>query len=589
MKLTYGTAPLTPLDILEICLTIVCIALGFAAPAIGGRWFSSIEQKLRVIAQRRWLCICVVGLLPIGLRLLLLPVYGVPVGSADDELSYLLQADTFASGRLTNPSPPLPERFASSFILVKPTYTSQYQPAQAFVLAIGQKLTGCAWAGVVASMGLFCIVLYWALLAWLPSIWALAGAGLMGIEVGVLSYWINSYWGGCVPAIGGALALGGLARLGERHQSRDAFTTAVGLVILVTSRSLEGGLLAIITAAALVYWLFVTNRLGWAVLLRSVAPPIALVLGAGILFMGYYNYRVTGRATEFPYLVYRQQYAVPQGFLWQKTIKANAPMPLDVKAVYDHQVFLHEYGRSAFGAPRAAANKVRRFWDFYIGVPLTVALIFLPFIWREPHMKLALVGLLIVLGLDNMTFFDYFPHYSAPIAVLIVLAVMQCVRRMRASGRAGLFLSRSLPIVCVIGLIVPMAGRFLEPYLDERTIHIWQEQFRYPEPRERFVQWLERQSGKQLVIVRYVPLPEQSKVETILKLTLQRLRGWVYNRADLSTAKTVWVRDADAQSNRELLKYFPDRKVWLAEPDGDPPRLLPYSDTVSQDSQSSSR
>ena len=152
MKLTHGGAPLTPVEILELCLTILCLILSFAWPNTANNLFSRIEQVLCVTAQRRWLCAAIVGVLPISLRVLLLPVYGAPDAYIQDEFAYLFQADTFASKRLTNPSPPLPAHFEAVFILVDPTYASEYQPAQGLTLAIGQTLVGSPWAGVVASM-----------------------------------------------------------------------------------------------------------------------------------------------------------------------------------------------------------------------------------------------------------------------------------------------------------------------------------------------------------------------------------------------------------------------------------------------------
>jgi hypothetical protein len=40
----------------------------------------------------------------------------------------------------------------------------------------------------------------------------------------------------------------------------------------------------------------------------------------------------------------------------------------------------------------------------------------------------------------------------------------------------------------------------------------------------------------------------------------------------------VWARDMDEQENRELLRYFKNRRVWLLEPDESPPKLSRYSE-----------
>jgi hypothetical protein len=50
----------------------------------------------------------------------------------------------------------------------------------------------------------------------------------------------------------------------------------------------------------------------------------------------------------------------------------------------------------------------------------------------------------------------------------------------------------------------------------------------------------------------------------------------VYNIADIAHLPVVWARGIGAEKNKELLEYFKDRRVWLVEPDEDPPRLSPY-------------
>jgi hypothetical protein len=52
---------------------------------------------------------------------------------------------------------------------------------------------------------------------------------------------------------------------------------------------------------------------------------------------------------------------------------------------------------------------------------------------------------------------------------------------------------------------------------------------------------------------------------------------WVYNRAVIDSADVVWARDMSPEDNRELIRYFDDRRVWLLEVD-DTARLEPYRD-----------
>ena len=83
------------------------------------------------------------------------------------------------------------------------------------------------------------------------------------------------------------------------------------------------------------------------------------------------------------------------------------------------------------------------------------------------------------------------------------------------------------------------------------------------------LQTLARDSSRQLVIVRYVP-PDQVQKE------------WVFNRANIDDAPIVWARDMGEEANRELLRYFPDRKVWLLISTKRSPILVPYGDEINK-------
>jgi len=51
---------------------------------------------------------------------------------------------------------------------------------------------------------------------------------------------------------------------------------------------------------------------------------------------------------------------------------------------------------------------------------------------------------------------------------------------------------------------------------------------------------------------------------------------WVYNRADIDAAPIVWARDLGGDQNETLRRYYPDRTVWLLQPDVRPPLLTPF-------------
>jgi len=93
--------------------------------------------------------------------------------------------------------------------------------------------------------------------------------------------------------------------------------------------------------------------------------------------------------------------------------------------------------------------------------------------------------------------------------------------------------------------------------------HTWESEHFQNLDRARALAQLKEVAGNQLVIVRYNQYHNSDN-------------EWVYNKADIDKAKVVWARDMDESKNAELIRYYPHRRVWLAEPDLAPPRLSPY-------------
>src|SRR6266446_9190519 len=213
---------------------------------------SALKMRLVRIARRRRLAVLLIGIIPMAIRALLLPLAPIPTPRIHDEFSYLLAADTFAHGRLVNAPHPQWVHFESMHILVRPVYASIFPVAQGLVLAAGQVFAGRPWIGVWLSMGLMCAALCWMLQGWVSPGWALAGGALAAARFGVFSYWMNSYYGGAPAAVGGALLLGALPRIFRRRRWTDAAAMAAGLAILANSRPYEGMILSLPAAPALI-------------------------------------------------------------------------------------------------------------------------------------------------------------------------------------------------------------------------------------------------------------------------------------------------------------------------------------------------
>ena len=540
--------------VLEAGFTLLAAVMAFCWPETGNRWFAKTERFVGRLAHRPAAAVVVVGLSAVLLRLAILPLNPIPQPFIHDEFSYLLAADTFASGRLTNPTHPMWPHFESFHIDQQPTYMSMYFPAQGLIMAAGQVLFGHPWYGVLLSVGLMCGALCWMLQGWLPPGWALLGGMLAVLRLGLFSNWINGYYGGAIAATGGALVLGAVPRFRRRANVRDGIWLAAGAILLANSRPYEG-LLVCAPAAAVLFFPAIRKP-------RVLVVPLVLVLAAAGL-MAYYDQRVFGSAITLPYVTNRMTYASAPVFLWE----SPRPAP-EYRSKEMHDFFqiweMHDFqqARTLPGFTGKTVQKVATAVLFFCGIALLIPLVMLTRVFRDARVRYLLVaGAVFGLGVGMNAWF--FPHYAAPFTGAVYVLLMQCMRHLRQSKPFGLALVRYAPLVCLI-----LAG--IRVYAEPLGLEIrrWPSMWYGTEalglPRAKVAAELEAKPGKQLAIVRYSP--QHAPFD-----------DWVYNYADIDGSKVVWARELKAASNSELLRYFDDRQAWLVEPDCDPPKVSPYS------------
>src|SRR5438477_4385303 len=185
--LKYGSdhSPGLWLFLLEVLFWVVVAIVTVTLLRFRPTLLEKAELKLQAISQQRTLWLCGFFLIMVALRVALLPQVPVPVPVVHDEFSYLLGSDTFSHARLTNPPSPMWVHFESFHINVQPTYQSMYPPGQGLALAVGQKLIGVPWFGVVLSVALMCSAIYWMLLGWMSPSWAWLGGAFAVARFGI--------------------------------------------------------------------------------------------------------------------------------------------------------------------------------------------------------------------------------------------------------------------------------------------------------------------------------------------------------------------------------------------------------------------
>ena len=540
--------------VFEIASISIVVMLAAFVPTVGSRYFSIGEKALRRLARYRFLSIGVSGALALTLAIGTSLSIRIPEPKIHDEFSYLLAADTFARGRVTNPTHPLWIYFESMHIIHQPSYASKYPPGQGLVMALGQIIGGHPIVGVWLSASLAAAALCWMLFAWLPPHWALLGGILAALHPTLLG-WSQNYWGGAVATVGGALLLGGFRRVVSKPRARDAFLMTVGVIVLGNSRPYEGLMLAVLPIGYLLVWMARDCRPALPVLLTQVVLPILAVTMVGALAMGYYNSRVTGNALRMPYQVHEATYAVWPTFIFQKPNHNVRPYNHpEIARLQLKDRSLHSFKELGSLFIWKAATLVKAYFRPLI---LALPLLMIPWMMRRDwwvrfatlHSALFVAGLFAVVA--------SFTHYGAPAIGLLFFLILQGMRYMRLfqwRGRpTGRFLVRSIIFLWVTSLFTTYV------YLSSVGASKGES---WALERAQMLNQLQSQTGNHLVIVRYKPDHNPH-------------HEWVYNSADIDGARVVWAREMS--SVHELLSYFKDRQVWLLEADANPPKLVPYS------------
>lgn len=551
---------------LEGAALVIAAFTAFIRPQFGSRFFTVVERRFLQLANGRKLSVLTVGAFTLMLRVALLPVVPVPVPGLHDEFSNLLAADTFVHGRLANATHPMWAHFESFHINQQPTYASMYPPMWGLILAAGKVIGGHPWVGMLFAAATMCAAITWMLQGWFSPAWALLGGTLVSVRLAMFSYWVNSYYGGAVAAIGGAFVFGALPRIRRNPGRRDAVILALGIAILLNSRPFEGMIVSGAAILTVVVWT-ARGQVPLRLAIQRIAHPIAIVLAVVAASMAYYNWRVFGSPLTPPYIVNRATYAVTPMFMFQHL----RPAPLyrhDVMRTFYLEWEVGEYRsvRSFYGFLQALRDKYRRTEAFFLGPALWLPLLAFP---RSVLDRSIRVGVLIGAAVAGAVLTEVwlFPHYLSPVTCVFYAVVLEAIRRLRGwrvrGRRPGLLLSRAIPVICVSTVFAIVAMRAVGFHFRAVTPQEVVPRFSGLRDRAAVMDRLSQLPGKHLMVVRYAPNHNVHE-------------EWVYNDADIDAAKIVWARAMDDESNQRLVQYFLDRRVWLVEPDVTPVRMADY-------------
>jgi hypothetical protein len=533
--------------LLQLSVALVMIAVT-AIVALASKHTTLARWDLfcRRIQLHPWWCAAAVMLVSIGMNAAIAMIHGIPLPRIHDEFCYLLESDTFAHGRLTNPTPPMWEHFEAPNVLMHPTYQPKYPPASGLVMALGQVTTGLPIAGIWLAAAIMVGAVFWMMMGFMPASWALLIGLLTAIQPQFL-HWSQTYWGGTVAMLGGVLVLGAWGRLMLRFTVGNSLLLGIGLAILGNSRPYEGLATALFAMIALLWRIMrdPPSRSSAAALIL----PAALVLAPVGVWMGYDNFRVTGHVTQMAYGTFSSQYGhYPK--LW--------PMAtLHAPAAYLHPIMQQTYMvfekgdydrvRSIRGLLTVTAERIGKLLliaaDPYVLVlPFAVGVVVvLRQRLADPRLMwivLMIASLFVALWLEAF----FITHYAAP-GVAAELVVMGIGWRAITGWRwRGWEIGRGLAIGLMVGCMVAGIADVIQP------IQLWTRDA----VRDITVQQSPQlHQGRHLVFL----APNQDGPPPTLT-------DWGYNTADIAGQRIIWAREM-GPSDAALAHLFPDRQIWL--------------------------
>ena len=509
------------------------------------------------LARRKTVAILLVAATCLTLRLVLLPIVPIPKMVFADEFSHWLFAETLSSGRITNPTPAGWKNIESLFILYQPTYQSKYPVGQALTLFAGKLLFGHPWFGVWLTVAAAAAATCWMLQGWVSAPWALLGGMLLALRVGIWSDWMNTYMGGALAALGGALALGAVPRLARRETIGASLALGAGIAIVMHVRPFESVMLCALVFGSV--WILLSRRIRLGQRIRILAPAGGMVC-LGLAGVAFQNWKITGDPLTLPYQLHKKAQGTPQGMYWQ-AIVAAPPMRLGrVADMYQWQLAEHQKGATFGGYLAELRTKLGKVYHFFLGQSFLLLLGCTLLVWRNPKVRMLWLALGVMMAWSSMYGYFY-EHYFAPMACVCVALPMIGARYLAGLRWRQVPLGALLAASLTLSSVQAVPFRLYQVIRDPQSLD--EARFR-SDPRTEIERQLQPADSRHVVFVR----------------TRQGYRApaaYFYNGPDLERSRVIWAQEIDPSTDGQFLESYPGRQAWILDVDARSPRLEPRS------------
>lgn len=452
-----------------------------------------------------------------------------PTPKIQDEHSYLLQADIFARGRWTAPSPAIPEFFEQPHVLVVPAVASKYPPGHALLLSVGafvgfRALVPLLLTGFTAAMIVLLVrrlaseqvaLLTWAVWVTSPIVLRFQASYLSELTTAALvlaSWWALLEWRDSrrlrwLLILAAAVGWGAITR----PLTMLAFALPIGVIVVRDAWRLR-------------HW-------------RSFAAAVAL--GTAILaIVPVWSANTTGDWRLTPLELYRRDYLPFDrlGFTPDTTPPRRAVSPV-LEPTYEFFRVEHEK-QSLSAVPRVAASRAGQlalgFFPTWRVILALLAIAGLVAMAAPVRFALASAALLFATHLAYAHWAPWTVYYLevAPVVSLLVALGCWTLTRRIVSARRRRIVAIVTPALLLI-VSLPSIGRWRRDHLERSAFD------------RRFAASLAKVPTPAIVFIRYSPRVAQHV-------------GVVANQADLEHAPVWIVHDLGAR-NDELRRAAPDR------------------------------